>query len=451
MDESVLLSGKQLDRLKVLHEVKKGHITQRQAAAELGLSTRWVKKLMQRLRSEGNRAVVHRLKGRTSNRRIGEDIAQQAVSLVRENYSDYGPTQATEILNDEHGIQVSRETLRQWLIQAKLWRAKKAKIASSILPLKQIHQWRQRRERRGELVQWDTSEHDWLEGRGPKLYLIAMIDDATSELTARFALSDSTEENMRLMWGYLERHGRPLEFYTDKASLFTINRPLHYNKHLPEKPGKTQIGRALEELNIGWVAAHSPQAKGRIERCFGTLQDRLVKALRRAGANSLESANRYLAEVYLPEWNGRFRRQAANPADAHRPLGGNHRLASILSYSESRQVGNDYTVSWKGSKYQIPPEQARARMRKQSIRVEQRLDGTVWAVWQGEELQLVICPAEEPAAKLSLREPVAGKSQLSVANHRWMKNFWHGDPAKKRPQLPVTPVALRAPSVTGNP
>ena len=443
MDGSLLLTGQDRDRLKVLHEVRKGHITQRQGAAEMGLSVRWVKKLLQRMRGQGDRAVMHGLRGRPSNRKLAPELVERATALIRERYRDYGPTQAAEILAEDHGIVVSRETLRQWMIGSRLWRSKKAKV-------ERVHGWRARRQRRGELVQWDTSEHDWLEGRGPKLYLIAMIDDATSQLTARFALSDSTAENMRLLWDYLERHGRPLEFYTDKASLFTVNRPLHYNKHLPGETPKTQIGRALEELRIGWVAAQSPQAKGRIERCFGTLQDRLVKALRRAQIDDLESANRFLVEEYLPDWNRRFCHAPTSPADAHRPLGRGQELASILSYSETRQVGNDFTVSWMGGKYQIPLVEAKPRMRKQSLRVEQRLDGGMWVVWQGRTIALARCVPALP--QVSRPEVADAKHTPSrkpggAPNRRWMENFWHGDPAKKRPLMSATPVALRAPSV----
>jgi len=257
-------------------------ITQAQGAAQLQLSVRWVKKLTGRMRREGDGGLIHRLRGKPSNRKFGGESQRKATALMKEHYADYGPTQAGEMLAELHGITVSRETVRKWMVEAGLWKAKRSRI-------EKVHIWRQRRACRGELVQWDTSEHLWLEERGPKLYLIAMIGDATSQLTARFALHDSTEENMRLMWQYIELHGPPGEYYTDKAGLFQVNRPLHYNKELEAKPGKTQIGRALEELAIGWIAAHSPQAKGRIERSFGTLQDRLVKALRRGKGEHLGS------------------------------------------------------------------------------------------------------------------------------------------------------------------
>jgi len=200
--------------------------------------------------------------------------------LSREVYRGFGPTLASEYLSQRHQIHIGREALRKLMIEAGLWRGQQRQP-------EEIHAWRPRRSSRGEMVQWDTSEHEWLEGRGPKLYLIHMIDDATSELTARFVEHDSTEENMRLLWSYLERHGRPVSFYTDKASLFHTA-----EKRRRDRPGElvdavqmppTQIGRALRELGIAWIAAHSPQAKGRVERSFQTAQDRLVKGLRVAG------------------------------------------------------------------------------------------------------------------------------------------------------------------------
>lgn len=299
------LSEKERDRLVVLRQVKEGKLKQSAAAERLGLSRRWVKKLVKRLREEGDGGLAHRLRGRASNRAHQRETRRQALDLIREHYGDYGPTLAAEMLSQRHGMEVNRETLRQWMKEDGIWKARREQ-------LRQVRQWRPRRSRRGELLQWDTSDHDWLEGRGKGIYLIAMIDDATSELTARFAASDSTEENLRLLGQYVERHGRPLEVYTDKASLFQYNRPLHHNKHMEAKPHPTQLERALKELGIGRIAAHSPQAKGRVERSFQTMQDRLVKGLRRAGASSLAEANRYLAEEFEPEWNGRFR---CEPAD----------------------------------------------------------------------------------------------------------------------------------------
>jgi transposase len=302
--EGLYMSARERDRLQVLHEVRKRHIPQKQAGVELGLSVRWVRTLLQRLRKEGDRALRHRLRGRPSNRKTAEVVRRRGVELFRQKqqaklWHDYGPTLATEELAEEYGIRVSRETLRQWLIEAKLWRARRSRI-------ERAHIWRPRRARYGELVQWDTREHHWLEGRGEKLYLISMIDDATSQLTARLVRQDSTEENLEQLRRDVEQHGRPVAVYTDKASLFQITPRAIHHRDAPERQ-LSQIGRALEELNIEWMAAHSPQAKGRIERSFKTAQDRLVKGLRRVGAKDLETANAYLQQVFLPLWNERFR------------------------------------------------------------------------------------------------------------------------------------------------
>lgn len=435
------LSKGERDRLVVLRQVKQGALRQRAAAEQLGLSRRWVKKLMGRLRAEGDQGLAHRLRARPSNNGHGAAVREQALALIGERYGDYGPTLASEVLAQEHGLKVNRETLRQWMSAEKLWRPRRQK-------LNQVHVWRPRRRRRGELVQWDTSEHEWLEGRGPKLYLIAMIDDATSRLTGRFALSDSTEQNMGLLGRYVELHGRPAAVYTDKAGLFQVNRPLHYNKHLDAEPTPTQIGRALAELGIRRIAAHSPQAKGRIERCFGTLQDRLVKALRRCGASSLEEANRYLEQQFEPRWNERFARPPAEQADAHRKLHPDQRLESILSAVEPRVVTNDYTIAWRGKRYQIPAGQAKARMRKRRVEIEQRLEGGLWLRWGRQRIELHECreaPPASPPAKLVLKPRTNPKP-----NRRWMDGFWVGDPAKRRPPLSAAPVALRAPSAADN-
>ena len=259
------------DRLVVLKKAQKKLITQRQAAKELEVSERHVRRMVVRLREGGDKSVIHGLRGRESNRRLSAEVREKAVRVLSgELYRGFGPTLASEYLAMKHRLTIGREALRQLMKQAGLWRSRKQKVEA-------VHEWRARRGSLGEMVQWDTSEHDWLEGRGERLYLIHMIDDATSQLLGRFVRNDSTEENMRLLQTYLERNGRPLSFYTDKASLFhTTPKVTRDHKALAgehEPPPPTQIGRALRELNIVWIPAHSPQAKGRVERSFGTAQD----------------------------------------------------------------------------------------------------------------------------------------------------------------------------------
>ena len=408
------------DRLVALKKVKRELITQRTAAEELDLSVRQVQRLLVALKEGGDKAVIHGLRGKASNRRIDENIEKQAVGILSAPvYAGFGPTLAAEYLGQKHGIEASKETVRKWMMASKLWRAKKEEI-------KQVHLWRPRRSRFGELVQWDTSEHDWLEGRGEELYLIAMIDDATSRLFARFVRHDSTEENMKLLWSYLEKFGRPLAFYTDKASLFQTA-----EKRKRDEPGvdkdpvempPTQIGRALQELGITWIPAHSPQAKGRVERNFGTAQDRLVKGMRVAGVTTIEEANRYLEEDYLVWWERELTVQAANPDDAHRRLEKSHHLAASLSHVETRQVRPDYTLRWDGKLYQIERQAVVTGLRGANVRVEKRLDGSL-AVRYGErylpvkECAVADQPKATPAAK------VVKGPRVSRRGSDWNANF----------------------------
>ena len=408
------------DRLVTLKKARKKLITQREAAEELELSIRQVKRLLNALKKRGDQAVVHRLRGHSSNRRIEEKIEKQAVKILSAPvYEGFGPTLAAEYLRKRHGIEASKETVRQWMIRGKLWRGKREKV-------KQVHCWRPRRSRFGDLVQWDTSEHEWLEGRGEKLYLIAMIDDATSRLFARFVRHDSTEENMKLLWSYLEKFGRPVSFYTDKASLFQTA-----EKRKRDEPGvdkdpvempPTQIGRALQELGICWIAAHSPQAKGRVERNFGTAQDRLVKGMRVAGVKTIEHANQYLEQDYLVWWERELTVEPAHPDDAHRRLDKSHNLAASLSHVETRQVRNDYTLRWDGKFYQIERQAVVSGLRGANVRVEERLNGSL-AVRYGERY----LPVKECAAadKHEARRP-AKSAKTHRAGRRgsdWTKNF----------------------------
>lgn len=397
------------DRLVTLKKAKKRLITQKQAAEELELSVRQVKRLLYALKKRGDKAVVHALRGKPSNHKIAESTKARALEILSlPVYAGFGPTLACEYLAKKHALRVSKETVRQWMMEGKLWQGKKH-------PAPIVHGWRPRRSRFGELVQWDTSEHDWLEGRGEKLYLIAMIDDATSRLFARFVCHDSTKENMRVLWSYLEKFGRPLAFYTDKASLFRTA-----EKRRRDEPGvdkdpvempPTQIGRALQELGITWIAAHSPQAKGRVERNFGTAQDRLVKGMRVAGVKTLEEANRYLEDDYLVWWEREMTVEPANADDAHRWLDKGQNLAASLSHVETRQVRPDYTFRWDGKFYQIQRQAVVSGLRGGNVRIEARLDGSLAARFAKRYLPIEECamPAKAKPAAASKSAKDAGK------------------------------------------
>jgi hypothetical protein len=296
-------------------------------------------------------------------------------------------------------------------------------------PIERAHLWRPRRSRFGELVQWDTSEHDWLEGRGPRLYLIALIDDATSRALARFVLHDSTEANMDVLELWLRRYGRMLACYTDKAAMFqTAIR----TKRQEQRAGKdrdpmppTQIARALGELNITWIPAHSPQAKGRVERFFGTAQDRLVKGMRLAGVSTLEQANAYLDQQYLPWWDEHCTVRPASSDDAHRPLEPQHDLSTILCHVESRRVENGYVLKYNGRRYQIERGDVRTGLRGADVRVEERRDGSIAVRFRNEYLRSKECARPERAAttRTEDRPAKARKGPNAGGKSQWMKDF----------------------------
>ena len=408
------------DRLVTLKKAKKKLITQQEAAADIGVSIRQVQRLLEDLKERGDQVAIHGLRGRPSNRKIAEKVERQAVKILSAPiYEGFGPTLASEYLV-KHGIEASKETVRQWMVRAKLWRSRQAKV-------KQVHAWRPRRSRLGELVQWDTSTHDWLEGRGEQLYLIAMIDDATSRLFARFVRHDTTEENMKLLWSYLERFGRPLAFYTDKASHFqTAVKGKRYGTQadrdaLAMRP--TQIERALGELGIVWIPAHSPQAKGRVERTFGTAQDRLVKGMRVAGVKTIEAANEYLSNDYLAWWERELTVEPANPDDAHRPLEKSHNLAASLSHVETRQVRNDYTFRCDGKLYQLQRQAVTPGLRGGNVRVEKRLDGSLAVRYQDRYVPVAECAAADKARSAPPAKRPNKTPRVAGSRGDWDKNF----------------------------
>jgi transposase len=416
-EERISLSQRERDRLRVLHEIEQGHLRQVQAARRLRLSDRQIRRLLARLRQEGDRGLVHRLRGRRSNRKISEAIEQRALRrLRRARYAGFGPTLAAEHLA-RTGIALSRETLRKWMSQAGLWRPRRQSVHS-------IHVWRPRRAAFGELVMMDSSPFRWLEERGPAAHLIALLDDATSRVWGRLVEHDSTEENLRTLGGWLERHGRPLGLYTDHSGLFVTSRPVQWGEQLRGEPARTQLGRALAELDIEWIAAHSPQAKGRIERLFGTLQDRLVKEMRVAQIATLEQANRFLEITFWPFWEKRFTVLPAQAANAHRPLDRTHRLEQILSVRVARSVAADHTVQWKAQRWGVPRASVCAGLRGARAEIERRLDGSHWLRFRGRYLPLVACPAPLRSASPSGLRP-AGLAEHKPKPPRQRKTKYH--------------------------
>ena len=407
------------DRLVALKKAKKKLITQKQAAEELGITERHVRRLLRGLKRRGDKAVTHASRGRPSNRKISAETRQEAVTVLSQPvYQGFGPTLGAEYLAKKHKIRVSRETVRQWMIEAKLWRARKLRV-------EKIHEWRPRRSRFGELEQWDTSDHDWLEGRGDQMLLINMIDDATSRWFARFVPSDSTAENMNVLERYMKKHGRPLAVYTDQAALFKTAQKARAGEPIAGGDGRemppTQIGRALQELGIVWIPAYSPQAKGRVERGFGTAQDRLVKGMRVAGVTTLEQANNYLETEFLPWINATLAVAPASADDAHRPLEKHHDLAAILSHVESRRVNNDYTILFETKIFQIARKDICAGLRGAVVRVEKRRDGSVAVRFRDRYLSVERC-AQRPKVPV-VQVAKEKRPARPVGRKEWCRGF----------------------------
>jgi len=356
------MSQHERDILTIMKPVLDGERTQAKAAELLRLGVRQVRRLQRKLEAGGDGAVVHGLRGRPSNRKADDALRVAVLAAYEARYCDFGPTLAREKLAEVEKLEVGRETLRRWLVEAGLWERRRARGPH--------RSRRPRRECFGELVQMDASIHDWLEGRGASLVLITMIDDATSRLMARFYAEGTTETHVDLLRRWLDKYGRPLALYTDRHGIFEAQ-----SEGVPLPQVSTQFGRALSELDVGLIRARSPQAKGRVERSFGTAQDRWVKELRLAGAKTLHEANAVLAKV-VPGHNRKFAVAAKDASDAHRPLGPGHDLGSILSIREVRTVSNDYVVRLDNRLYQLPPPPLPG-LKGGKVVIETRLDGTM--------------------------------------------------------------------------
>lgn len=330
----VLVSERELNRVEVLSQVTQGRMTVSNAGNVLGLSRRQVHRLLKTFQSDGPAAIRHKARGRASNNRIDPAVREFAVTLVRENYIDFGPTFAAEKLQEDHGLKVSRETLRKWMQDAGIWLSRKQR--------RTFHQPRLRRECYGELIQIDGSDHHWFEDRAPPCTLLVFIDDATSTLMhLEFVKSESTFSYFGALERYLSQHGRPVAFYSDKHTVFRVPNQAAKSGH-----GMTQFGRALNELNIEILCANSSQAKGRVERANRTLQDRLVKELRLAGISDMEAANAFLPD-FVERYNAKFAKPPRRDNDLHRALNVEpERLRDILCWRDERYVDRNLVLRY---------------------------------------------------------------------------------------------------------
>jgi hypothetical protein len=448
------LSLRDRDRLHVLRELEEGSLKPMEAARRLGLSDRHVRRLRQRFREVGDEAVIHRGRGQPSNNRIDDRIRFRALERAAEPvFHDFRPTLLAEHLSRDPEIgPLKGPTLRMWLIAEGRWKVKKRG--------KRHRKARPRKAALGEMIQLDGSDHAWLEKRYPgRLTLLKAADDATNRIQlARFVPLETGAAHRQLLLDYLVRYGRPLAFYTDKAACFgQITRPYTPEVPLEERDPKATesiIRSALKALNVELILANSPQAKGRIERDFGTSQDRLIKEMRVEGIASIEAANRFLEEVYIPFWNERFAVEAADPSDLHRPLPDDVNLKQLFSRTEKRSVANDFTIRYRNVRYQISEEEAEGIRPKDRIILEHRLDGSLCYRHRDRYLNLTAVeqcerfgPKHEPRpkAKTPPRKSRAkpGPKQKHIPPKPKPDHPWKRFPLRIGKPLPYTSAASR--------
>jgi transposase len=408
-EDMLLMRPHEWKRLHLIHQALEKKINQKQAAELAGLSARQMRRLMKRVQEEGDRGILHRRRGQPSNRRLSDKVKQKALRLFEKKYADFGPTLASEKLEALDRISIHPETLRLWLRQAEIpYKRRKARAH---------RHWRPRRSCFGEMVQIDGSHHDWLEGRGPKLVLMGYIDDATSTVHARFYDHEGTRPALDSFSRYVQRYGIPLSVYLDRHSTYKSSQAPSIPEQLEAMTSsQSQFQRAMKELGVEVIHAHSPAAKGRIERLFQTFQDRLVKELRLSQIGTLEQANAFL-ESYLPSYNQRFRVMAAQPADLHRPLEARRDLKSILCLKTQRRLNADHTLVHGGQRYQIED-----RLRTSRLTVEEHLDGSLHIRHQGRAVRhREIPPQPVKAFYRSACRP--STAHIPAANHPWRQSY----------------------------
>jgi transposase len=418
--ERLEMSQKELQRLEVLSRVKRVEISLVKASALLHLSYRQTKRLFRRFCREGDRGLVHRLRGQPSNRKVDDTKRRQVLQRYQECYADFGPTLAAEYLAKE-GLPVSVETLRGWLLSAGLGEKKRKRP---------VHRsWRARKEHCGEMLQLDGSHHDWFEGRRDEAVLMVAIDDATNRTYARFFEGETTAAAFEIFRCYVEFHGLPMALYVDKDSIYRSNRDRTIDEELAGELAKTQFGRAMAQLGVELICAHSPQAKGRVERRNQLFQDRLVKALRLEGICDLATANDYLEKSFLPDLNERFTVAPRQRSDLHRRLPKGVDLAEVLAFEEERVVQNDWTVRWRNRWFQLTAANGRLGLVGKHVLVREQLDGRVGLVYRGQVLEYRELPDRpEPAArpgkaKEAPQAKIGTKPRRPAENHPWRRSF----------------------------
>jgi transposase len=409
--ETLTMSLKERKRMTIMAGVKGKALSQVQAAELMGLGYRQAKRIWRRYQAEGDAGLVHRLRGRVGLQRKAPAVRAQVLARYAEaRYADFGPTLLAEELAKE-GLKVDHDTVRRWLLAAGKLTVRRRK--------QQHRQWRERKPCFGAMVQLDGSHHDWFEGRRAKCVLMVMVDDATNRMRARFSEEETTRASYDVFEGWGRKHGLPGSLYVDRDSIYRCEGAASVADQLAGKARQTEFGRAMAALGVELILANSPQAKGRVERMNGVLQDRLVKALRLAQISDLESANRFLEETYLREFNRRFARPAASPLDAHQGLPRN--LDEVLSWEAERVVQRDWTVACEGQWYQLDRQHEALSLAGRKVVVRTLRNGRVQLAYRGQKLKWHQLPGR-PVRRQKIKPPKAARGMRPPsANHPWRR------------------------------
>lgn len=410
----VQMSQRELRRLHIIHNAIEGLLKQKEAAGLLSLSDRQIRRLIKKVEEEGDAGIIHKSRGRPSNRRLPKKIKDKAIELYRQKYVGFGPLLTSEKLLEQDGITVNDETLRKWLIESGDW--KKTRKG------RKHRQWRPRKHHFGEMIQIDGSHHDWFEGRGSECVLMGYIDDATGKVFARFYNYEGTKPAFDSFKRYARKYGIPQKAYLDKHTTYKSPKKAAFPLY-DEKP-LSQFERAMKELGVDVIHAHSPQAKGRIERLFRTFQDRVVKEMRLRGIKTVEEANKFLAE-YLPRHNRKFTVKPKEGIDLHRKIPPGLNLDSILCVKEERVLRNDFTISYKGKLYQITES-----IKAEKVTVQERINGKMLIIHNGAfvEFKEITERPEKQKKPSEVKKKITGSPPL---DHPWRKFNINGWKKKK--------------------
>jgi transposase len=398
----------------LMTRVAEGLLKVRAAAEMMRVSYRQAKRIWRRYRKEGDAGLVHRGRGRSSGRSRPATERKRAVGLYGKEYAGFGPLLASEHLAEDHGIVVDHDTLRRWLVSAGKWETRRRRESHRAA--------RERRPRRGDLVQIDGSEHDWFEGRGSRAVLMVMIDDATNRTLARFYAAEDTAAAYDIFERYVGLYGLPVALYPDRDSIYVCTREASLAEELANVGPETQFARAMRELGVDLIPAYSPQAKGRVERRHGLFQDRLVKEMRLLGIRTIEAANIYLDGTFLALVNTRYTVTAYDPANGHQARPSATTLALVLSWQEPRCVAKDWTLRWRNRRLQIDARHAALGLPGRHVVVVERRDGTL-AMLYGKRL---LTFRDAPALAAPSPRPLAPQSpcrprQPPAADHPWRR------------------------------